>query len=263
MTTPSLVAAFRAAHLQVTPEPSSSVDDVELNTLAPPFNNIKAREALYYATNASALDRALNGDDAPVSESFTSPTDLFYEPKVPGYRTYDLAKAKALVRSLGGLSFTLLTGAGSNQPISEGLQAMYQAAGMKVDIVVVTLSQLIQDFQSHHWQAALQGAGGFDPASSFGLTFRYGCHAPFSGVCNPTLDALMAEASTVVAPAARAAIYHKIALIVSEQAYDPFLFPAATFNIAARGVSGPGLTTTLPVFGFGPEVLWQDVQVPG
>ena len=263
MTTTSLVSAYRSAGLTVTAEPSSSVDDVELNTLAPPFNNLKAREALYYATNAPALDKALNGGYTPVSQSFTSSTDLFYEPKVPGYRTFDLAKAKALVKSLGGISFTLITGAGSNQPISEALQAMYQQAGMKVSITVVTLSQLIQDFQSHHWQAALQGAGGFDPASSFGLTFRYGCHVPFSGVCNPQLDALMAKASTVTAPAGRAALYHRIAQIVSNEAYDPFLFPAATFNIATKAVTGPGLTTTLPVFGFGPEILWQDVKVAG
>lgn len=261
MTTPSLVGAFKAAGLQVTAMPSTSPNAVQLNTLAAPFDNLAAREAIYYATNAPLLDKKLNNNAFPVTESFTASTGLFYEPKVPGYRTYDLPKAKAIVRSLGGLSFTLLTGAGYEQNLAEALQAMWQQAGMKVTLSVVTLSQEIQDLESHKWDALLTTIGTFDPAGSFGLAFRYLGGFPFSGVNDPHLDALMAAGEESVAPAARARIYKEIAAYLSEKAYSPFLYPSASWNIAKKSVRGPGLTSVLPVTALAPEIPWEDVSV--
>ena len=261
MATPSLVPAFRQAGLTVTAMPSTSPYAVQLNTLAPPFDRLAAREAIYYATNAALLDRKLNSDAFPVTQSFTAPTGLFYEPKVPGYRTYDLAEAKALVRQLGGLQFTLLAGAGYQQNLAEALQAMWQQAGMKVTLSIVTLSQLIQDLQSHQWDMTLATIGTFDPAGSFGLAFRYLGGFPFSGVDDPHLDALMAAGEQSVAPAARARIYREIAAYVSQKAYSPFLYPGASWNVAAKGVQGPGLTSVLPVTALAPEIPWEDVSV--
>jgi peptide/nickel transport system substrate-binding protein len=261
MTTPGLVPAFKRSGYTVTAQPSTSPYAVQLNTLTPPFNNLLAREALYYATNASLLDKKLNNDAFPVTESFTAPTGLFYEPKVPGYRTYDLTKAQAIVKRLGGLRFTLLSGAGSQQQLATALQAMYEQAGMNVTLSVVTLTQLIQDLESHNWNASLTTIGTFDPAGSFGLAFRYLGGFPFSGVDDPHLDALMAAGASSVAYEARARIYKEIAQYVSEKAYSPFLYPSADWNVAKKGVSGPGLTSVLPVTALAPEIPWEDVSI--
>ena len=43
------------------------------------------------------------------SKGSPAPGGLFYEPNVPGYPSYDLAKAKALVKQLGGLTVNLFT----------------------------------------------------------------------------------------------------------------------------------------------------------
>jgi len=126
---------------------------------------------------------------------------------------------------------------------------------------VVSLTQLIQDLGAHKWQAGLTTFGSFDPAGSFGLAFRYEGGFAFSGVDNPHLDALMVAGEASVSTLARARIYKEIAEYVSNEAYSPFLYPSATWNIAAKGVEGPGLTSPLPVAALSPEIPWEDVSV--
>lgn len=261
LSTPRLVPGFRSAGLQVTAEPSTSPYFIQLNTTKPPFNNLKAREAIYYATDAKALDAKLFGDTYPLTESFTAPSGLFYDPKVPGYRTYDLAKARALVKKVGGISFDLFTNtAGENLQFIEALQAMYQQAGMKVTLSYDSLTKLIQTYISKHWQAALGTAGSFDPAAQLGVAFRFSPPSPFTGVHDGHLVGLLDHAQAAVKPATRAKYYRAAATYISDKAYGPFLFPIASWNVATKGVSGPGLTTVLPIADVVPGILWQDVS---
>lgn len=262
MSTPTLVPAFKAAGLKVTADAATATSDVQLNAMAPPFNNLKAREAVYYATDAAALDKGINRDTFPVSQSFTGPTGLFYEPKVPGYRTYDLAKAKKLVHQLGGLSFTLMTNSGPQQPqIAKALQSMYQAAGIHVTLQIVDLASLVQNYLGHKWNAAVSTAGSFDPAAATGLAFRYLGGTPFSGVNDPHLNRLITAAASIRNLKARAKVYASIAAYLNKRAYSPFLYSVAVWNVAAKGVSGPGLTTQLPEAIRSPIILWEDVSM--
>src|SRR6202034_4749593 len=127
-----LVPSF-TSHFTVTAEPSTSPYNIQLNTKIPPFNNILAREAIYYATDAAALDSHVFGDTYPVTESSTAKAGLFYEPAVPGYIGYDLAKAKALVKQVGGMNISLDTiSAPTAITLNEGLQQEWQGAGGEV-----------------------------------------------------------------------------------------------------------------------------------
>ena len=217
LSSPQLVPAFRQAGLTVTTESATDPYAVQLNTLAPPFNRLVAREAVYYATNASLLDRKIFNDAEPVTESFTSPGGLFYEPKVPGYRTYDLAKAKALVKQLGGLHFSLAYGSESSTgpTLAEALQAMYAQAGISVTLVNLSLPELIQAYEAHKWQAAEANLGSWDPSAGIGVAFRFFSRSPFTGVDDPTLDRLILQAEASSSPAARAALYGRIAQLIS------------------------------------------------
>jgi peptide/nickel transport system substrate-binding protein len=108
MTTLQLVNSFKSAGLTTTTMAGTSPTCLQMNTTIPPFNNLAAREALTYATNAPLLDKTLNDNQSPPVEGFTAPHGLFYYPNVPGYLTYNLAKARALVQQMGGLRFTML-----------------------------------------------------------------------------------------------------------------------------------------------------------
>jgi peptide/nickel transport system substrate-binding protein len=259
MSTSTLVPAFKAK-FQTTAEPSTSPYDIQLNTKIAPFNNIKAREAIYYATNAALLDKSLFGDTYPVGESFTAPAGLFYEKTVPGYITYDLAKAKSLVKSLGGLSFNLGTiSVPTATEMDTAIQAEWQAAGMKVSLSSWDLTGLIGAFTGGKWQAMLQTAGAYDPGTGVGVCFRFCSTSPFTGVWSTTLDNLLLGAAGTINPATRKSLYDQAAEYIAKNADGPFLFPIAGYNIADHGVGGPGLTTALPVTDVNPEILWQYV----
>jgi peptide/nickel transport system substrate-binding protein len=257
VSTPQLVPAFKAK-FQVTAEPSTSPYDIQLNTKIAPFNNIKARQAIYYATNAALLDSSLFHNTYPVGQSFTAPAGLFYEQNVPGYITYDLNKAKALVQQLGGLSFNLGTiQVPTAVSMDEAIQTMWQQAGMKVNLQSWDLTGLIGAFTQGKWQSMLQTAGAYDPGTGVGVAFRFSSHSPFTGVWDPKLDTLLNNAAGTVDQSQRKSLYDQAAAYIAQNAYGPFLFPIAGYDTAAKGVGAPGLTSPLPVTDVNPEILWQ------
>ena len=259
LSTRQLVGSFKSAGATVTQEPSTSPYDIQFNTKIPPFNNIKAREAIYYATNAPLLDQKLFGNVYPITESFTAPAGLFYEPSVPGYLTYNLAKAKALVKQLGGLNINYFTiQQPQTQPMMVAMQQMWKQAGINASIHFYPLASLIQQFAGP-WQIAFQTAGAWDPAGGVGLAFRFFSKSPFSGVHDPKLDALILGGAAAVSPAARKSMYDQAAAYIAKNALGPFLFPISGWNVA-KGAQGPGLTTPIPSVAVNPQVLWEDIS---
>jgi peptide/nickel transport system substrate-binding protein len=230
----------------LTPVSTNEPAIVQLNTTIPPFNNILAREAMYYATDTKALTKGVFGTTKYVDESLEGPGGHFYEKRVPGYKTYDLAKAKALVRQLGGLSTTYLIGnTAAAEIVPEALQAQWAKAGIKVKLEPVSITTLIKAYQSNSWTMAGAQSGGYDPALIPGLAFRFASNAPFTGVKDPTLDQLMNEGAATLNPAARAKIYDKIYAYVASHAYAPVLYAApAAWTVTVHGLGGLGLTTT-------------------
>jgi peptide/nickel transport system substrate-binding protein len=252
-----MVGSVRKMGLRVTP--INAVRDtpygVSLNTLEPPFNNPVAREAMYYATNPAPISQHVTAGYGRPAQAPTGPSSLYYEAKVPGYRTYNLAKAKALVKQLGGLSFTLLAiGSTDVTEMAEALQSEWAQAGIKAQLSIEPFEKLDETLMSHNWQANMGLAGGFDPALS-ALQMDFSSSSPSSGVHDPTLDKLIAQGAETVGSAAQTKLYHQIWKYLSDKAYFPFLFDLPYFNMTVKSVTGPGLTSN----GF--QVLWQDVRV--
>ena len=260
MATPSLVSSYKS-HFTTTEQPATSPYEIQVYTAAPPFNNVNARLAIYYATDTALIDQKLFGNQFQVVQGFTAPGGLFYYPNVPGYPTYDLSKAKSLVKQLGGLSVNFFTLASPvNQNFMEALQSLWKQAGINTSIHLYSLAGLIQKFVSKKWQAALQTAGAWDPAAGVGLGFRFLSASPFSGVHDPKLDALILGGQAQVDPTGRDQTYQQAAQYIAKNADGPFLFPLASWNVAVHGVQGPGLTTSIPSVVVNTAPLWQDVS---
>jgi peptide/nickel transport system substrate-binding protein len=265
MGTPSLVKSFKAQSYTVTTIKGTSTGDVQLNTEVAPFNNITAREAIYYALDPKLIAEKIYDGDCSVSESFTGPAALFYFPTVPGYRTYNLKKAKALVKQLGGLSFTLEYAdfGSTSTPLAETMQTMFKAAGMQVKLLEEPgLTAWLEEYASHQWQATPVGIGSWDPAGNTGVAEYLQTGVISSGVNDPKLDSMMAAAQAPSSYAARSALYKQLAEYLSQKAYVPFTCSGETWNVAVKGVKGPGLTSPLPAFAGGITLTpWQDVSI--
>jgi peptide/nickel transport system substrate-binding protein len=259
-TTPLIQQAMKNPKLTVTVGPATSPYVIQLNTRKAPFNDIKARQAIYYATDFDAIAKGLFKDQFPVSQSFTAPGGLFYHQKVPGYLTYDLDKAKALVKQLGGLTVHLgTTGIYTANQVMTALQTQWKEAGIEVTTDSYQLPQVIQHFTNNDWDAMLQTAGAWDPAVGVGVNFRFMSTSPFSGVKDPQLDALFGQAVATTDPATRDRVYQQIAAYIAKQAYGPFGLAFAPADLVAKGVHGPGLTTKIPALAVNTGVAWDRV----
>ncbi|MDO8382064.1 MAG: ABC transporter substrate-binding protein [Microbacterium sp.] len=251
---------------------------VQLNTRTAPFDDIRAREAIYYATDFAAINTGLFKDQGELSQSFTASGGLFYNPEVPGYRTYDLDKAKALVEELGGLTVNLgTTDIVTARSVTTALQTQWQEAGIDVTIEAQPLGDVITDFIAGDWQAMLQTAGAWDPSVGIGVSVRFGSTSPFSGTPLPEgatsaadaiqrqlttdLDVLLAEAIGTVDPDERAAKYEEIAKYISDEAYAPFGMAFSPAQVMRTGVHGPGLDEPIPALSVNQGVLYDRVWV--
>jgi peptide/nickel transport system substrate-binding protein len=240
----------------VTIQPPTEPYAVQMNTEIPPFNNKKAREALYYASDWQSIDDGILHGRYAVVQGIETPGDLFYHKTTPGYRTYDLAKAKQLVSELGGLKFSILLPArNASQQIMTALQSQWQKAGMTVQTKPVELGPLIQNFKSGKWNAALQPMGGWDPGAGTGVQFRFGSNSPYSGVHDKRMDELIDQGLATSDPAKRDRVYQQINKYLSDNAYVTFGFGQETAMVAAKGVHAPGLTTKVPGVG---GVIWAE-----
>lgn len=263
LTTPSIIKqASQNVGMTVAQQDGTAPWLIQLNTTVPPFNNKLAREAIYYATDTETIRTRLFKSLYPTTESFTGPGGLFYEPQVPGYRAYDLAKAKQLVTQLGGLKIDLF--GGTDRATSDTLQVLrseWQLAGIQTTIHSYELPRVTQELEGRKWQAALQSNGAFDPGVSSGIPFRFGSTAPYSGVHDPALDQMIAEAGATLDEQTRGRLYADIAKYISDQAYAPFLLAVAPAAVARKGVHGPGVTTKIPLPSVSLLPVWDEVWV--
>jgi peptide/nickel transport system substrate-binding protein len=228
----------------VVPLPVTDVFQTTYNTLAPPLNNPLAREALAYATDASAIDQGLFGGQNQLDEVPSASDTAFYEKSVPGYKGYDLAKAKALVKQLGGLTVSMQGSASSTgSAIEQALESEWAQAGIKVSkINQVALPQLTANFQSGNWQVDVGFSGATDPSLGLSLGFFFGSHGPDSGVKNPALDTLLASAATELSPSKRVADYDQAYQMLWSNTYGDFLFEDPTYDVVTPSVGGVGAT---------------------
>lgn len=265
MSTPQLLSES-ASHFDVLNQLGTSPYDLQLNTASAPFNNIKARQAIYAMTNFAPILQNIFKNQYPVTEGFTGPGGICYEPTVPGYQGYNPTLAKKLVQESGLNKVTINLGTISSSPVaSETTQALSQEwaqFGVKTTLHVYPLNGLIQAFTAgggKAWQAMIQTAGAYDPSSGVGVGFRFMSTSPFSGVHDPALDKLLDQAVSTSNLSSRCSYYDQAAAYIAKNFYGPFYFAFAPANISVKGVAGPGLTTPLPAVAVAPATLWEDV----
>jgi len=259
-TIPLLEQAQNNPQLVVTQQPATSPYVIQLNTRIPPFDDKRAREAIYYATDVEAIRQGLFKGNYPISQTFTASGGRFHHETIPGYRTHDLERARAIVEDLGGLTVDLgtLDTYVANQ-VNTALQTQWEEAGMEVTIHSEQLAGLVENFTGGQWQAMLQTAGAWDPAVGVGVTFRFLSTAPFTGVADERIDELLVQAAQLSDEAERDALYLEIGQIISDEAYAPFILAFAPSSVATTNVHGPGVDTLIPPVVVNTAILWDEV----
>ncbi|MBO0893170.1 MAG: ABC transporter substrate-binding protein [Acidimicrobiales bacterium] len=232
-------------------EVTSETEILEINTTTAPFNNLLAREAIFYATDSKALMKGFFGTTKYLDQSIDGPGGLFYEQHVPGYRTYDLAKAKALVKQLGGLHVNLLSlGYESGflgSELTTAIQAQWAKAGITSTISPVgSIASLVQDFKHNSWEAVPESTGGLDPSLAPGLAWRFAGNGPFTCCKDPQIDQLIKRGLATQDLSARRKIYQQLWSYMAKQSDALVLFadpaPIGGWTLVDRNVRGESLS---------------------
>jgi len=127
-----------------------------LNTSAPPFDDLVARQAVAYATDTAKFIKEIGLDVYGPANGPFAPGQVGYLEK-NGYPEFNLEKAKALVKEYTAktgkpFEFTLHTQADVQiQAESQLLQSGYEAAGMKVTVIPLPQINLIAAIASGNY----------------------------------------------------------------------------------------------------------------
>lgn len=235
--------------INVEQPPATWWDFLNFSLKSKVFKNPLAREAVWYATNAAAINTGLFGGQYKLDTEPVAPGEHFYDPSaIKPYTHYNLSKAKTLVKKLRGLSFTLYPefNAPTWVQFAEALQREWEAAGMKVNIVTSQESAFLQRQNASDFDVELaQYGGSVDPALSENNFVTF----PIIGAVIPAEVKLVDESENSASSVARQTAYNKLNSYLAENHLLMTLFSKSPAYLQANTVTGIPVTYNLDLSG--------------
>ena len=228
-----------------------------MNTRRPPFDDIRARQAVAAAIDLEAVNQAVyNGVGKPADTLFSESSPFYSD--TPLHRT-DRATAQRLFEELAAegkpVSFTFTSFPSSeNRAVAENVQAQLSAFdNVKVEIKVVETAELGRLRATHEFDVLVTSAFFQDPEPRLWTVFSSGSAANLSGVADPALDEALLTGRTAASEQERKAAYDTVQQRLAALTPVVFLQRVALGAVAGRNVGG------LAQYGNGsllPEELW-------
>ena len=231
-----------ATGLQVLATPTERVGYLFINAQSGPTKDVRVRQAIAMAVDRDSIISALlEGYAKPVNIMLT-PASFGYVPEVKAW-PFDPDRARALIKEAGasGATLTFLTSPAYDRRITEAVQQMLGDVGLKVSIVQLDQAGFLKrregppddagSLSQGRWSCACQDADGV----IFPL-FRTG--SQWSKYSNPTFDAEVDAARSVIDPAQRMVHYRR------------------AYEILHDDVPGLGLYQDYAIYGASNHLSW-------
>ncbi len=231
-----------------------------MNVNLPPFNNLKARQAVNYAIDRNAAVKIFGGPN------LATPSCQVLPPGFPGHKDYcpytknpgttwsapDLAKAKQLVKESGtaGQKVTVYSSDDDvNKAMAVYTQSVLNSIGYKASIKPISVNIFFTYVQNTKNKVQINVQQWYQdyPAASDFLYILFGCESfhpgsdssiNFSGFCNKPINAQMHKALTlsITNPAAANVLWAKIDKQVTDQAPMATLFSPKHLDFVSKRV---------------------------
>jgi peptide/nickel transport system substrate-binding protein len=256
-----VIPALREDHdIVVLTQPGLAVNGMAMPNDTAPFNDKRVRQALNYAVDKEAINKALYGGLAVTMTSPLPEAQWGFDKSLKGY-PYDLEKAKQLLSAAGvaSLKVELLsynTPRGYNPAgadLAVALQGYLRKVGIEADIRKVDMGAFLAQVRSGNYHGLfLTGWSGDngDPDNFVGeLWGSYGMPVnDTSHYKNPEVDKLMQQAAAEVDHAKRIQMYAQIQKMILDDA--PWVFVNSTLQVRAarKNVKGFQLNPTQMFF---------------
>ncbi len=192
------------------------VNFIMLNMKKPPFNDLRARQALAYATDLPRFNTVVANSLPELATGPFFPGSSYYS--ATGYPAYDPTRAAALVKEYErahGVSLEFSYGATAanttEAEIAQLFQSFWQAVGMKVSLDYYAETIFIQNAVSGKFQAyAWTQFAAPDPDCNWPF-WHYPSFGNFPGNDDTAIDKYLHIGRTNPDPSARAAAYQGVA----------------------------------------------------
>jgi len=262
LSTQAVPAIKTDANVVLLTQPGLAVSGVALPVDVPPFNDKRVRQALNYAVDKDAINKALfSGLAVPLTSPLPA-AQWGFDKSLPGY-PYDVAKAQALLKEAGvkpGTAVELLTynsprgynPAGPNLAIA--IQGYLKKVGIDASVHQLEVGAYFSAVRSGTYKGLMMegwtGDNG-DPDNFLGELWG-AKNIPvvnWSRYKNPEFEKLLSDALVVSDQAKRTAIYDQAQKLAMDDA--PWIFINSTLQIRAirKEVKGYELNPTQMFFG--------------
>lgn len=237
--------------LYAVPIPGQSLQ-VFLNTKRAPTDDLRVRQALIYATDRATIVKAIFRDKSPAAFGPLTAATIGYDPQARSWYPFDLDKAKQLLEEAGwhvgsdGIRQkdgkrlqvdALLMSFGFVPETAQLLQAQWAEAGIDLKTQLVPYGTMLQAGREGSVNAIPFFDSGSDP-DILRKFFRSDSSFNFAQVSDPTLDASLDKAVTLVNPSDRAPLYADIQQHIMAQALIVPIRDYINLNVAANSVAG-------------------------
>jgi peptide/nickel transport system substrate-binding protein len=230
--------------VKLAPAKYAGMRELYLNTLRPPFDNPKIRQAVVYAVDKQkVLEGAYWGQGEVAEERFYkgSPWNFGFPE-----RKRDIAKAKALLKEAGYKGEKIVFVSRQGQDEVAFIAPMLQEAGFNV--AVETLEAGTYRGRTRSGDYDMSPGGGDLPADPAQIAVEFMCDEESvkrksrdnnrTGYCNKQLDALVEQADSTLDSKKRKELFKKVFQILYDETPEVFLaFEHRNFGVhpAVRG----------------------------
>lgn len=241
---------------------------IMLNTVVPPFDDIRARQALAYATNQDQVLEVVELDVRQPAKGIFTNDNPVVDTSIPApYPEYDPAKAQELVDQYeaekGPLSFRL-ENSGADDRTIQLLKSQWEQVGIDAQVNLTSQDTYIQravqgDFQAFEWRQF----GSPDPDYDY-LWWHSSNAGPVGGIAlnfarnaNPEIDAALDTGRTSSDPEERRRAYGTVQQKINEDVPYIWLSRTIWMVVARNNVRGitngplPGGEAPVPIGGPG------------
>jgi ABC-type transport system substrate-binding protein len=236
------VDAAQQKKFQILNPGSLATSFVQINLGTPDVSDIRVRQALAYALDRAALNKALNRGLYKIANTPFG-TGLFPHEAVDGYPAYDPAKAKKLVEEYGKpIKVKLSINASPvNALAGQALQQMWKKVGIETEIIQLEQVQLVRAAGTRDYQLMLyRWAGGADPDKNVHQFFHSKGTVNRVAMNNPEMDKLLDEGRATTNQADRLKIYRQVNNLLAKEL--PYLFLWYFDNVAIANPAVKGIT---------------------
>lgn len=223
--------------------PNSETVYLRLDTNMAPLNDKRVRLALNHAIDREAFVGSVLADGTLLATGITPPSTIGYNSELEPY-AYDLDKAKALLAEAKAdgvpvdTEITLIgrtNNFGNVLETMEALLGMYNEAGFNMKLKMVEVEEWLKHYSNPFpegrgpeiVQAQHDNANG-DPV--FSMYFKYASEGLQTGVTDPALDTMIAEASAATGKERAGKWSETFAYIHDEIVADVMLFHMVGFS---------------------------------